>query len=220
MPRLDRFPEHYLERLIESSPDIVVAVDRAGTIIFYNDGAEKNLGYTAAEILGQNVVPALSVAARKRTASWRRCAATSSAGPGKVKNFETDLRRPAGASTSRSPSPARSCTTTTASRSARSASPRTSARSASAIGWRRSARSPSALCHEINNPLEVILNDVELLERFVAPRRTGRGGGRRGRARRRGAPRGAEDPGDRQPPRRDVARAASTARASTSPGSR
>ena len=49
------FPRNYLEQLIEASPDIVVAVDRTGTIVFYNDGAEKNLGYAAPEILGQHV---------------------------------------------------------------------------------------------------------------------------------------------------------------------
>ena len=63
-----------------------------------------------------------------------------------------------------------------------------------------------ALCHEINSPLEVILNDVELLERLRARQGDRRGSGGRGGARRRGAPRGAEDPGDRQPPGRDVAR--------------
>ena len=44
------FPPHYLQQLVESSPDIVVAVDRSGTIVFYNDGAEKNIGYAASEM--------------------------------------------------------------------------------------------------------------------------------------------------------------------------
>ncbi len=52
---LGKFPAEYLERLIESSTDVVIAVDRSGTIFFYNDGAEKILGYTAAEMLGQKV---------------------------------------------------------------------------------------------------------------------------------------------------------------------
>src|SRR3990172_348552 len=86
--RPDKFPPHYLEQLIESSPDIVVAVDRAGTIVFYNDGAERNLGYTAAEILGEHVTrlyPSLAEAQRvmeaMRSEGW--------GGPGKVKSFET-----------------------------------------------------------------------------------------------------------------------------------
>jgi PAS domain S-box-containing protein len=50
-----RLPSIYFEKLLESSPDIVVAVDRQGTIIFYNDGARQTLGYAPAEVLGQHV---------------------------------------------------------------------------------------------------------------------------------------------------------------------
>ena len=46
---------HYLKRLVESSPDIIIAVDRQGTIIFYNDGARKNLGFAPEDIIGQKV---------------------------------------------------------------------------------------------------------------------------------------------------------------------
>lgn len=44
-----------LEALIAHSPDIVVATDKSGTIIFYNDGASATLGYSTEEILGQPV---------------------------------------------------------------------------------------------------------------------------------------------------------------------
>jgi len=37
-----------LERLIEASPDIVVATDEDGTVQYYNDGARENLGYSGA----------------------------------------------------------------------------------------------------------------------------------------------------------------------------
>jgi len=47
--------QNYLQRLIESSPDIVIAVDRNGTIIYYNDGARKNLRFSPEEIIGQPV---------------------------------------------------------------------------------------------------------------------------------------------------------------------
>src|SRR5262249_14205388 len=50
-----RLPSIYFEKLLESSPDIVVAVDRRGTITFYNDGARQTLGYTPDEVLGQHV---------------------------------------------------------------------------------------------------------------------------------------------------------------------
>ncbi|MCZ6570580.1 MAG: PAS domain-containing protein, partial [Deltaproteobacteria bacterium] len=45
-----------LERLIEASPDIVVATDHDGTVAYYNDGAQENLGYARGEIIGQLVV--------------------------------------------------------------------------------------------------------------------------------------------------------------------
>ena len=34
-------PRIYFEKLLENSPDIVVAVDRRGSIVFYNDGARQ-----------------------------------------------------------------------------------------------------------------------------------------------------------------------------------
>src|SRR5215831_21196333 len=86
--RLMRVPGGYFERLVESSPDIVIAVDRSGAIIYYNDGAEKGLGYTAAEMLGQNVsrlYPSSQEAHRVMVAMR----SDECGGPGKVKNFET-----------------------------------------------------------------------------------------------------------------------------------
>ena len=86
--RLERLPASYLERLVESSSDIVVAVDRAGMIIYYNDGAEKGLGYAAHEILGQHVAriyPSKAEAHRVMEAMRSE----EFGGPGKVKNFET-----------------------------------------------------------------------------------------------------------------------------------
>src|SRR5438876_1737729 len=55
MASVSRLPSIYFEKLLESSPDIVVAVDRQGTITFYNDGARQTLGYTPDEVLGQHV---------------------------------------------------------------------------------------------------------------------------------------------------------------------
>jgi PAS domain S-box-containing protein len=45
-----------LERLVEASPDIVVATDRNGTVCYYNDGARANLGFLRDEIIGRDVV--------------------------------------------------------------------------------------------------------------------------------------------------------------------
>jgi PAS domain S-box-containing protein len=159
------FPAHYLEQLIESSPDIVVAADRSGTVIFYNDGAEKNLGYSAAEMLGANVTKlypsvdeARRVMAAMRSDEW--------GGPGKVKNFETVFvdrwgeRLPVAISGSILYDDA--------------------GLEIGSIGFakdiheiRRRDRLATlgevavAVCHEINNPLEVILNQIELLDHFV-----------------------------------------------------
>jgi PAS domain S-box-containing protein len=159
------FPAHYLGQLIESSPDIVVAADRPGTIVFYNDGAEKNLGYSAAEILGESVTklyPSIEEARRvmdaMRSEEW--------GGPGKVKNFETVFvdrwgqRLPVAISGSILYDDA--------------------GLEIGSIGFakdihdiRRRDRLATlgevavAVCHEINNPLEVILNQIELLDHFI-----------------------------------------------------
>jgi PAS domain S-box-containing protein len=45
-----------LERLVEASPDMVVATDRNGTVCYYNDGARANLGFLRDEIIGRDVV--------------------------------------------------------------------------------------------------------------------------------------------------------------------
>ena len=160
-----KFPPEYLEQLIESSPDIVAAVDRAGTIIFYNDGAEKTLGYTAAEILGQSatmIYPSMAEARRvmdaMRSEAW--------GGPGKVKNFETvfvdrwSQQLPVAISGSILYDEA--------------------GLEIGSIGFAKDIRDirskdrlatlgevAVAVCHQINNPLEVILNQVELLDHLV-----------------------------------------------------
>ena len=41
-----------LERLIAQSPDVVVATDRHGTVVYCNDGASRILGYEQKEVLG------------------------------------------------------------------------------------------------------------------------------------------------------------------------
>lgn len=44
-----------LVQLTNRSPDMILAVDRKGRIIYYNDGAERNLGYSSEEIIGEFV---------------------------------------------------------------------------------------------------------------------------------------------------------------------
>jgi PAS domain S-box-containing protein len=81
-------PVQYFQKLVESCPDIIIAVDRDGTITFYNDGARQNLGFTSEEVLGKNVLmvyPSLEEA-RRVMAAMR---ADDVAGRGRISNFET-----------------------------------------------------------------------------------------------------------------------------------
>jgi len=164
------FPPHYLERLIESSPDIVVAVDRKGTIVFYNDGAEKNLGYANSEILGHSVdllYPSLEEAKRV----MRAMRDDEHGGPGKLKNFETMFVDRWG-------------TNLPVAISGSILSDENGLEIGS-IGFAKDIRElrrrdrmatlgevAVAVCHQINNPLEVILNQASLLQgcaRRIAP---------------------------------------------------
>jgi PAS domain S-box-containing protein len=163
--RLERFPSAYFERLVESSPDIVVAVDRSGSVIFYNDGAEKNLGYSASEILGQSVVriyPNASEAHRVMEAMRSE----QHGGPGKVKNFETNFVNRWGEVIPVAISG--------------SILWDDNGLEIGSIGFAKDLREirhrdrmatlgevAVALCHEINSPLEVIVNEIALIEAFV-----------------------------------------------------
>jgi PAS domain S-box-containing protein len=163
--RFTRLPSSSFERLIEISPDIVIAVDRRGTVIYYNDGAEKGLGYSAAEMLGQPIVrlypsmlEAHRVMAAMRSEEW--------GGPGKVKNFETSLVTRWGEHIPVAISGSILCDE--------------NGLEIGSIGFAKDIREirrrdrlatlgevAVALCHEINSPLEVILNEIELLAAFV-----------------------------------------------------
>lgn len=78
----------YFERLVESSLDIVIAVDREGQIIFYNDGAYQTLGYTSAEILGKPVTLVYPSFEEARKVKAAMCSGEWGE-KGKIKNFET-----------------------------------------------------------------------------------------------------------------------------------
>jgi len=81
-------PGQYFQKLVESCPDIIISVDKQGTIIFYNDGARQNLGFSYEEVLGKNVLeiyPSLDEA-RRVMAAMR---AADAAGKGRLHNFET-----------------------------------------------------------------------------------------------------------------------------------
>ena len=46
-----------LSRLIESSPNAIIATDRNGAVTLFNEGAETLLGYRAEEVVGRSVAP-------------------------------------------------------------------------------------------------------------------------------------------------------------------
>ena len=84
-------PPEYFERLLENSLDIVIAVDRKGQIIFYNDGAHQTLGYTSAEIHGKRVWPTVYPGLEEARRVMNAMRSGEEGEKGKVKNFETTL---------------------------------------------------------------------------------------------------------------------------------
>jgi PAS domain S-box-containing protein len=154
-----------LERLIARSTDIVVATDRKGMVIYYNDGATRSLGYTQEEILGKFVVtlyPDLAEAKRVMAAMRDR----GYGGRGIVETFPTTYVSKTG---ERIPV---AISGTIAHDDA--------GRENGTIGFAKDLREilhkdklatlgevAVGLSHEINNPLAVILNQVDLLEREI-----------------------------------------------------
>src|SRR4051812_7587373 len=65
----DPITNELLAGIVTISADAVVCVDEAQKIIFFNDGAEKIFGYTAAEILGQPLEALLPERFRKAHAT-------------------------------------------------------------------------------------------------------------------------------------------------------
>jgi PAS domain S-box-containing protein len=158
MASVSRLPSIYFEKLLESSPDIVVAVDRKGVITFYNDGAQQTLGYSPDEVLDQHVTrlyPDLAEA-RKVMAAMRQ-----------GKNCETVFVTRSGA---RIP-------VLIAGSILRDAE----GHELGSIGFAKDLRETRrkdqlatlgevaiGLAHEINNPLEALFNNLNLLEAHVA----------------------------------------------------
>jgi len=155
--------QNYLRRLVESSPDIVIAVDRDGTIIYYNDGARKNLRYTSAEIIGQKITAVyLSLEEARRVMNALR----QSPDGGRISSFETVLRD----KDNQQIPVAISGSLIYDDQGAEVGS----------IGFARDIRSirhreqmatvgeiAVSLAHEINNPLEAITNNLDLLTNCV-----------------------------------------------------
>jgi PAS domain S-box-containing protein len=158
-------PLQYFQKLVESSPDIIISVDRRGTITFYNDGARQNLGFTPEEVLGKNVLeiyPSLEEA-RRVMAAMR---ADEGEGKGRLSNFETTFKTRKGETIPVAISAAIIYDD--------------SGQEIGSIGFAKDIREIrrrdqlATLCeiaigmsHEINNSLEVLVNQLEMLQTYV-----------------------------------------------------
>jgi len=154
-----------LERLIARSTDIVVATDRKGTVTYYNDGASKILGYAPGEILGQFVAKLYpDLAEAKRVMAAMRT--PEHGGPGIVETFRTSFLSKEG-----------ECIPVAISGTLLYDE---AGAEDGTIGFAKDLRRilhmdqlatlgevAVGLSHEINNPLAVIRNQAELLERDV-----------------------------------------------------
>jgi PAS domain S-box-containing protein len=162
---VSRLPAIYFEKLLEDSPDIIVAVDRHGTITFYNDGARQTLGYTPTDVLGAHVTRLYPDLAEGRKVMMAMRDGRGGP-PGRVRNFETTFVTKTG---ERLPV-AISGSLIHDERGEELGS----------IGFAKDLREirrhdqlatlgevAVGLAHEINNPLEVIVNNLNLLTSYI-----------------------------------------------------
>jgi PAS domain S-box-containing protein len=159
-------PVEYFQKLVESSPDIIIAVDKRGIITFYNDGAMQNLGFSPDEVLGKHVLeiyPTMEEA-RKVMAAMR---SPQQAGErGRVRNFETIVKTRQG-----------ECIPVAISAAIIYDD---HGNEIGSIGFAKDIREirrrdrlvtlaeiAIGVSHEINNSLEVLVNQVEMLQKYV-----------------------------------------------------
>ncbi|MEK7379147.1 MAG: PAS domain-containing protein, partial [Candidatus Binatota bacterium] len=158
-------PPQYFQKLVESCPDIIIAVDKAGTITFYNDGARQNLGFAQEEMIGKSVLeiyPTLKEAKKVMEAVRRG----EGGNQGKICNFETIFKTKRGEQIPVAISA--------------SVIYDEKGREIGSIGFAKDIREIrrrdqlATLCeiaiglsHEINNSLEVLVNHLNLLQQYV-----------------------------------------------------
>jgi PAS domain S-box-containing protein len=154
-----------LERLTNRSPDIVIATDHKGRVIYFNDGAHDTLGYESEEVLGEFVglfYPTIDEARRVGSAMRSR----ESGGKSQVKALETTFVARSGEHI-----PVAISGTILYDEDGREDG---------TIGYAKDLREirrkdklatlgevAIGLAHEINNPLAVIVNQAALLESEV-----------------------------------------------------
>jgi PAS domain S-box-containing protein len=159
-------PPQYFQKLVESCPDIIIAVDKRGIITFYNDGAMQNLGFSPDEVLGKHVLelyPNMEEA-RKVMAAMR--SPKEGGERGRVRNFETVVKTRKGE------------IIPVAISAAITYDPH--GNEMGSIGFAKDLREirrrdrlvtlaeiAIGVSHEINNCLEVLVNQVEMLRKYV-----------------------------------------------------
>jgi PAS domain S-box-containing protein len=158
----------YFQRLIESSPDIIIAVDKNGIVNYYNDGARTSLGYSSEEIIGENctrIYPSIEEARRVMKAM------RDSTDKGRVASFETQFKNKDGEVIP--------VMITGALIHDDDGSEVGSIGFARDIRRMRRAQQLAtageiavSLAHEINNPLESITNNLDLLSQCLESRLT------------------------------------------------
>jgi PAS domain S-box-containing protein len=158
-------PVQYFKKLVESCPDIIISVDKTGTIIFYNDGARQNLGFSPEEVLGKSVLeiyPSLEEARRIMVAMR----AGDAAGKGRVRNFETIFKTKRGEKI-----PVAISASITYDEQGNEIGSIGFAKDIREIRRRDQlvtlAEIAIGLSHEINNALEVLVNQIEMLRQYV-----------------------------------------------------
>jgi PAS domain S-box-containing protein len=153
----------YFQRLIESSPDIIIAVDKSGTVNYYNDGARTSLGYSSEEIIGEGCTRIYkSIDEARRVMKAMR----ESADKCQIASFETEFRNKAGE--------------LIPVMITGSLIHDDDGKEIGSIGFARDIRRlrhaqqlatageiAVSLAHEINNPLESITNNLELLSQSI-----------------------------------------------------
>jgi PAS domain S-box-containing protein len=155
--------QKYLQRLVESSPDIVIAVDREGIVTYYNDGARQNLGYSSAEIIGENltrIYPSVEEARRVMKAM------RESKDAGRISSFETTFHSKSG-----EPIPVAISGSLIHDEQGVEIGSIGFARDMRRMRLREQLATAGeiavSLAHEINNPLESMTNNLELVTRSL-----------------------------------------------------
>ena len=154
--------QKYLQRLIDSSPDIIIAVDRDGTIVFYNNGARTNLHFSPGEIIGQKVTRIYPTIEEAR----RVMDAMRGVEGGRISNFETVF-----CDSEHNEIPVAISGSIIYDEQGNEVGSIGFARDLRRMRQREQLATAGeiavSLAHEINNPLETITNNLDLLARCV-----------------------------------------------------